>query len=260
MIPKARVAWGGWREGGLVAFDKPQGVGKAMHVKKVEDTGEVPAAGARVRRTTRVQGPASAPRRTAERIFAAADELFCARGLHGVSVGDIAERAGVNKALVFYHYESKEKLFERVVSGYYEGHREALAHAFSAPGTLPERLHRMIDAYWDFIARNRRYAALVQQEVAHADAHPFIIRHLQPLLEWTAAALGELTPADGPLSGKHFFLTFSGATINFFTYGPLLAGAWGIDPVSDAGLEERRAHLHWLVDTLLAGLAANAAH
>jgi TetR/AcrR family transcriptional regulator len=229
-----------------------------MEMKKAD---EVPAEGAPARRRARSPsaGAVVGRKKTAERIFAAADELFCARGFDGVSVGDIAERAAVNKALVFYHFDSKEQLFERVVGGYYEAHREALAHAFSAPGTLRERVHRMIDAYLDFIAKNRRYAALVQQEVADSEAHPFIRRHLQPLLEWTAKALSEITPNVGPLAGKHFFLTFSGATINFFTYGPLLEGAWGVDPRSDEAVEERRAHLHWLVDTLLAGLEAEAA-
>ena len=193
-------------------------------------------------------------RHTAARIWQAADELFCQRGYEGVSIADIASRAGVNKALVFYHHENKAELFESVVSRYYEAHRVALASAFASGGTLAERLHRLVDAYLDFMNENRRYAALVQQEVASREAHPLIQRHLMPFFEWFERALSEVTDQDGPLAARHFFVTFSGITINYFTYGPLLAPAWGADPLSPKALDERRAHVHWLVDTLLAGI------
>jgi len=193
-------------------------------------------------------------RDTAARIWQAADELFCERGFEGVSVADIASRAGVNKALVFYHYENKAELFERVVSRYYEAHREALASAFQNGGTLAERMHRLVDAYLDFMSENRRYAALVQQEVADSETHPLIQRNLRPLFEWFEKALAGVTDPEGPLAARHFFVTFSGITINYFTYSPLLAPAWNGDPLSSAALEERRAHVHWLVDALLAAL------
>ena len=195
-------------------------------------------------------------RDTAKRIWEAADELFCDRGYEGVSVSDIATRAGVNKALVFYHFQSKEGLFEQVVSRYYDAHRMALASAFESGGTVGERLHRLVDAYLDFMNQNRRYAALVQQEVADRETHPLIARHLRPLFDWFEQALAEVTTSEGPLAARHFFVTFSGITINYFTYAPLLSAVWGRDPLCEEALAERRAHVHWLVDTLLAGLAA----
>ena len=68
--------------------------------------------------TTTKQQQAPLKAATADRIRAAADELFCQRGYGAVSVGDIAAQAGVNKALVFYHFESKAQLFERVLERY----------------------------------------------------------------------------------------------------------------------------------------------
>ena len=58
----------------------------------------------------------------------------------------------------------------------------------------------------------------------------------------------------GPLAARQFFLTFSASVINHFTYGEALAPAYGTDPLSPDGIAERRAHLHWLVDALLAAL------
>lgn len=192
---------------------------------------------------------------TAQRILEAADELLCEVGFDGASVRDVAERAGVNKASVFYHFNSKEELFERVLEGYYRAHMEALASAFAGEEPVRERLHRMIDAYLDFIGENRRYPRLVQQQVAGIDTRSLVARNLKQLFDWTRRALEEVVPKEGPLSARHFYVTFSGIVINYYTYTPVLGDAWGeVDPMSPAALAERRAHVHWMVDVVLGAL------
>ena len=56
-----------------------------------------------------------AARATPARLLEAAVELFAARGFHGTSVRDIAERAGANVAAGHYHYGSKEGLYLEVL-------------------------------------------------------------------------------------------------------------------------------------------------
>jgi TetR/AcrR family transcriptional regulator len=196
---------------------------------------------------------------TAQRILEAADELLCDVGFHGVSMRDVAERAGVNKASVFYHFNSKEELFERVLEGYYQAHMTALAEAFAGDEPVRERLHRMVDAYLDFMAENRRYPRLVQQQVAGVDTRHLIARNLRQLFDWTTRALAEVVPEHGPLAARHFFVTFSSMVINYFTYTPVLGEAWGEgDPLEPDGLAERRAHVHWMVDVVLAAMTREA--
>jgi len=189
------------------------------------------------------------------RILEAADALFTERGYDAVSVRDIARQAGVNKALVFYHFDNKAALFERILARYYAAHLTALERAFQdRGGGRRERFHRLVDAYFDFMAANRRYPRLVQQQVASGEAHDLVRENLGRLLQWTEAALGDLTPTEGPLAARQFFVTFSGMVINFFTYGPLMADQWGADPTSDVAAAERRDHVHWMVDRILDGL------
>jgi AcrR family transcriptional regulator len=192
----------------------------------------------------------------AERILAAADHLFGELGFDAVSVRDVAEHADVNKALVFYYFKSKEELFARVMDGYYQSHAKVLRDAYeSAAGTEAERLHHLVDAYVDFIEANRNFPRLVQQQVAsRGPALELIGRNLVGMQGWVAEALGDLVPDDGPLAARHFFLTFSASVINHFTYAEALETAWGFDPGSPEGVAERREHLHWLVDALLAAL------
>jgi len=189
----------------------------------------------------------------AVRILQAADDLFSELGFDGTSMRDIARRAGVNKALVFYYYDNKEALFETVVQRYYEGHQAALESAFDRGGSLGERLHRLIDAYVDFVNAHRGFPRLMQRRVAVGSAADIelVRRGIGPLLEWTERALDGVTPVEGPLAARHFFVTFSGAVINFFTYGAALGPSWTTAPMSQEGINERRAHLHWLVDAIL---------
>jgi TetR/AcrR family transcriptional regulator len=55
-----------------------------------------------------------------DRILEAAEELFSDQGFDGTGVSAIAEKAGVNKALIYYYFKSKEEilqcLFDTVIS------------------------------------------------------------------------------------------------------------------------------------------------
>ncbi len=195
------------------------------------------------------------PKARAEQILTAADELFGDRGFAAVSMRDVAVLAGVNKALVFYYFGSKEELFEAVLERYYQAHREALAGAFATGGALRERLHTVLDAYVDFIVANQRYPRLVQSVVTGSPEHrPLIERNLTSLYAYVEDALAGTAPEQGPRAARHLFVTLSGAVINSFTYAPVLEPMFGSDPLSDVALSERRAHLHWLVDILLDAL------
>jgi hypothetical protein len=104
---------------------------------------------------------------------------------------------------------------------------------------------------------NVRFARLVQQQIAGPGTHLELIQeNLRELEGWTEKALAGIAPTEGPLAAKHFFVTFSAAMINYFTYAPALRPTWGEDPLSREALAERREHLHWLVKVVVDGLGA----
>ncbi|MEM9068618.1 MAG: TetR family transcriptional regulator [Myxococcota bacterium] len=186
-------------------------------------------------------------------ILDAADAILTEAGYEALSARAVAERAGVNKALVFYYWGSTAELFERVLERYYERHKNALAKAFAREGTLEARLHHVIDEYLDFMEAHGAYARVVQQQVSTGGPHVAIVqKHLGEVLRMTTSMLSELTDEEGPLSGRHFHLSLSAAVINYFTYAPMLGEEfWGVDPLSKDALAERRAHVHWIVDAWL---------
>ena len=189
---------------------------------------------------------------TRTRIFLAADELFCQHGYEGVSVRDVAQRADVNKASVFYYFSSKEELFEEVLQKYFSASREAMQDALESGGTVRERMHRLIEDYWAFMRQNSQYSKLVQGLLLSGDEYlPSVQRALEPLFEWTLEVVSEVSPSEGPTAARQLYVTFAGAVTTHFTYAPALEPGWGDDPLSDASMEERRQHLHWLVDLML---------
>ncbi|MBI3256439.1 MAG: TetR/AcrR family transcriptional regulator [Actinobacteria bacterium] len=75
----------------------------------------------------------SAPERRRE-ILEAARSVFLRRGLSGARTREIAEAAGVNEALLYQHFSSKEALFEAAVV---EPMREILDAVAAAQSALP---------------------------------------------------------------------------------------------------------------------------
>lgn len=96
-------------------------------------------------------------------ILAAAEDEFARAGLEGARIDAIAAAAGVNKALLYYYFTSKDGLYEAVLDDHFrEFNRQALA-VLGAPGPAGEVLLRYVSLYFDFISTRRRYAALYQQ-------------------------------------------------------------------------------------------------
>ncbi|HXE41430.1 MAG TPA: TetR/AcrR family transcriptional regulator, partial [Candidatus Baltobacteraceae bacterium] len=71
--------------------------------------------------------PARNPRRTRERILAAALKEFAAKGFHGTRVDVIARRAAINKRMLYHYFGDKEDLFKAVLR-----HKIAERRAWSA--------------------------------------------------------------------------------------------------------------------------------
>jgi TetR/AcrR family transcriptional regulator, regulator of cefoperazone and chloramphenicol sensitivity len=63
---------------------------------------------------------------TREALLGAATEVFARDGFHAVSLREIAQKAGVNQALIGYHFQSKEGLYLAVFERIGEQMRESL--------------------------------------------------------------------------------------------------------------------------------------
>lgn len=95
--------------------------------------------------------PAEAQR---DRILAAATEVFARDGLGGARVDEVAASAGVNKAVLYRHFASKDELFEAALDWALERMRLSMLDAFAAPpaSSMRDTLRLRVDAVFRFAA------------------------------------------------------------------------------------------------------------
>src|SRR5213080_5140173 len=96
----------------------------------------------------------SAPDRRAA-ILDAALQIFSSRGYHAASIDEIAQEAGISKALIYEHFPSKRDLHASLLESHVQEifERLAAAAATSDPGEV--RLRAGVDAFLEFVETRR---------------------------------------------------------------------------------------------------------
>ena len=91
---------------------------------------------------------------TEEKILLAAREVFVERGMYGARMQDIADKAGINKALLHYYYRSKEKLFEAVFKLVFGQFISNVKGILKTDTDLKQKLCIIVDLFLDLFATN----------------------------------------------------------------------------------------------------------
>lgn len=87
---------------------------------------------------------------TREQIRAIALELFAERGYEKTSLREIAERLGVTKAAVYYHYRTKEEILASLLDEHVAG-MDALIEWGEAQPATPETRRAILERYSAFL-------------------------------------------------------------------------------------------------------------
>ena len=105
--------------------------------------------------------------RSQKDILGAALVEFTEHGLGGARMDRIAERAGVNKRLIYYYFDSKENLFLAVLELAYEGiRREERALNLSQVEPI-EAIRRLIAFTWNYYIAHPEFLHLLNTENLH---------------------------------------------------------------------------------------------
>lgn len=131
---------------------------------------------------------------TRERIISAANTLFYNHGIRGVSVDAVAEKAGVTKRTLYYHFRSKDDLVAAYLAGRDQPNLALFRKWFSeAEGGLPLR----VEAIFRNLARSARHPKWkgcgflrTSAELANLPGHPAIkigAAHKKKFEEWLRA-------------------------------------------------------------------------
>ena len=102
---------------------------------------------------------------TEQQILDAAKKVFVQKGMSGARMQDIADEAGINKALLHYYFRNKEKLFEVIFMEAAEKLFPRINAIFEADQSLFEKIENFCDEYIAIVMENPYLPLFVLNEI-----------------------------------------------------------------------------------------------
>jgi len=111
------------------------------------------------------------PGKTAEKILTAARAVFAENGYSGAHVDEIAERAGVNKATLYYQIGDKDTLYANVIHQVIGNIAQNIAAAVAKVDHPEEKLKAYINCIAANVDKNPELPPIMMREIAADGAH-----------------------------------------------------------------------------------------
>lgn len=164
------------------------------------------------------------PEKTRRRLLDAARQLFVRHGFAGASLDAITQLAGVNKALVRYHFGGKRGLYNQVFLEGLTAAQERLDELAAASGPATERLEHLVEAFAGFYAARPDLVMLLTREQMEGATRleAEVIAALLRFSETTRKLLGDGIAAGRlrQLDAHHVHLALAGSLIFFQLTAP----------------------------------------
>lgn len=145
-----------------------------------------------------------------EKILEAASAEFAAHGFVGARIDTIAHRTSLNVRMIYYHFQSKEGLYQAVLEAIYR-HMATVLEAAAAEHPAKDVAVAAFERFVDMLAQHPRFADILVREIVDGGArlgqlfkeHPDLYERLhlraRQLLDAGVAA-GLLRPVDTALA------------------------------------------------------------
>ncbi|MHB8525116.1 MAG: TetR/AcrR family transcriptional regulator [Candidatus Acidiferrales bacterium] len=192
---------------------------------------------------------------TARRILAAAERIFAARGLAGARTEEIARAARVNKAMLYYYFQSKEQLYRAVFDNLFGQASRTIRDAMPAGASARQAILAFVEGYFKFRIDNPNYARLMQHMMMENPeqfrwiAREYFGRGFKQLTAQIKAGI-----ADGELqdvNAEHTMLNIIAMIVFYFSGAPVHSVLLRRDALKPAAVAE---HKRAVIDLLEHGL------
>jgi AcrR family transcriptional regulator len=197
---------------------------------------------------------------TADKLIVAASELMIERHSIEFSLSDLAQRSGVNSALVKYHFGNKEGLLLALAERCSAVQIENLDYLMRQPITLTAKLKLhiggIINAYYRYPYINRLLHFLLHESSAESASavSKFFVKPLfdfQSRLLAEGVAAGEFRKVDPVL----FYTSLIGACDHLFYARHIMSRALGVGGVTD---DVRRQYIVHMTELMCDGLLSSS--
>ncbi len=151
-------------------------------------------------RAEAARGPGRPPSGARERVLQAGLDVLKAEGYAGLTTAKVAARSGQNKALIGYHFGSKQGLVAAVGRELAESITEEVIGGLGRTDTVAEIVGGVMDGLWRVMDRDERLARLYFDLAAVSVVEPDVREVMREMkASWRQVTAGLLTAAaDGP--------------------------------------------------------------
>jgi TetR/AcrR family transcriptional regulator len=184
-------------------------------------------------------------------ILEAAREVFIHKGYEGARMQEIADKAGINKALLHYYFRSKDHLFEAVFNQVISSFLPVIKNILEADLPLKQKIELFIETYVEVLLENPYFPSFVIQELntdpgrlagklKNFGINPgVILAQINSAIE-----SGEIIP----VKGKHLLVNLLGMCLFPFIARPVVQGMLKMsDENYKEFLEERKTEIKQFV-------------
>ncbi len=181
---------------------------------------------------------------TEEQILDAAKNVFQSKGMDGARMQEIADTAGINKAMLHYYYRSKQLLFEAVFKNAFSLLAPQLNAILNDESSIEEKIKSFTSNYITFIIKHPYLPNFIIQEL---NRNPeFILKMKEhngfPNLDKFKKQVDKEVEQGiiKPLSGEQLFINILALNIFPFVAKPLIMAFTNVDDKAYKQLMEQR--------------------
>jgi len=181
---------------------------------------------------------------TEQSILKAARKIFTHKGFDGARMQEIANEAGINKALLHYYFRSKDKLFEAIFKDVLNTVFPKIISVLMSPVPLFEKIEKVSFNYIEMLKRNPDIAIFVFHEISRNPQRLVgNFKNVGADFEIISMQIAEEVTAGNiiPIKAEHLIANLISLCVFPFIAKPVLMGMTGMD--QDAWfrfLEERK--------------------
>jgi TetR/AcrR family transcriptional regulator len=152
-----------------------------------------------------------------ERLLAAAAAEFAARGFAGANVDRIARAAGLNKAMIYYHFTSKAALYREILRDMFAAVARRVSETARSSADPADKIRAFVEAIAVEAEARPHFPPIWFREIAEAGAHldTATVAHIATVVKTLGAIVKEGVDA-------HRFRPVKPLLVHAGIVGPLL--------------------------------------
>jgi len=180
-----------------------------------------------------------------ETILRIAEDVFGERGYDRARLDDVAQRVGIRRASLLYHFKDKGALYGAVLDSIFADLVEGYRRVLDGDGSAGERLEQTVDTWLEVTARRPNIVRIMLREIAHGwseQSRPWA-DHANPIMQRLVEVIeqGQAEHALRQTNAVHVLMALTGAS-TFLSLGGTLVASSDTPAIAD-----RAAHRELLV-------------